>query len=165
MAITLEPITVSLSVGNYQAGMWAQPITLSLAVSDVEINRSFEADLGDLALRLDRLQSGTSYFDQNGRATFQFQRHWQKHCESIEGAFTRLRDAVVAIQTAYDAAAQAEAAASAANNAVAAVDTAITAVTTDLEAIKSGEFNFPAIRVGGEEFVNPGDGGGLQPSL
>jgi hypothetical protein len=70
-----------------------------------------------MTLRLERLQRGVAYFDKEGRATVQFQLHWQRTMEAIEAS-------VNGIQTALDAAAAADAAALAAQTAADGANTA-----------------------------------------
>lgn len=128
-----------------------------LVGQEAGFTREATINLGDLDLKLDRLQISQSYFNDRGQPTPQMQRFWQRHCEAFETAFSALRDSVTAIQMAYDATAQAQTAATEANNAVAAVQETAAAATQLVEDLQSGELNLPAITIGGTRFGNKGD--------
>lgn len=128
---------------------------LALSGGELALTREYDVDLGQVsALRLDRLQAQTAYYDAQGRPTAQMQQFWQRHCEAIERSFGALARAVTAIQTAYDAAAQASAAASEAKAVVSTVTEAVASVQATVEEIQSGEINFDAVTIGGAKFVN-----------
>lgn len=144
------PISVeAIGLGNR---LRAEALRVVATPQTVTATRTLDVDLGDLELLLDRLNYKVAIVDGNGLPTFQFQRFWQDHCEKIERAFAALRDSVLAIQAAYNAAAQANAAAAEANNVVAEVQETVAGATEVLTRIENGEINFPSIVVGGQEF-------------
>jgi len=125
------------------------------------LSRTYSVDLGDLHLRLERLNSAFPVVDKMGRPSGQFQRFWQKHCEAIESAYSALASAVIAIQTAYDVAAQASAATSTALDAATQAGTAADQANQLINDIQGGVLNFPTIQIGGDKFYN--NGGILEP--
>jgi len=132
-----------------------------LTGSSATFSRTYSVDLGDLRLRLERLNSAFSVVAELGRPAGQFQRFWQKHCEAIESAYSALASAVVAIQTAYDVAAQASAATVVANDAATQAGVAADQANQLIDDIQGGVLNFPTIQIGGDKFYN--NGGVLEP--
>lgn len=137
----------------------------ALIGAEVTFARGFNVDLGSLTLKLDPLKKQQKYWNEDGTPTVLGQLHDQRQREAIEKAFNRLVASVAAIQAAYDAAAQASAAASEAKSAAVEVREEVAGVVETVTAIEAGTFNFPAITIGGEKFVNAGDGGGLKPAV
>lgn len=152
--LSAAPGTFSLTGGDVGAGSSFVGV-YQFAETGASLTRSFDVDIGaDGNLRLDRLQAGTSYFNDKGQPTAQMQQFWQRHCVAIEQAFASLRKSVDAIQTAYDAAAQASAAASQAQAVVETVNETAATLQTTVDQIQSGDFNFEAVTIGGNKFVN-----------
>lgn len=158
---TADAGTFSLTGGTIGSGLLIAG-ALALSGGGLGFTRSYDVDLGQVSnLRLDRLQTTTSYFNKDGQPTAQMQGFWQRHCEAIERSLGALATAVIAIQTAYDAAAQASAAASEAQAVVATVTDAVASVQGVVDDIQSGEFNFDSVTIGGRKFVN--NDGTLEP--
>lgn len=162
--LTAAAGVLALLGGGTDGASRADAGAFAVSGGEVRLTRAFVADVGDLTVKLDRLARQTAYFNKDGTPTAQFQLLWQRHCEAIELGFKKQADAILAIQAAYNAAAQASAAASAASNAAAEVRQEVSGIVETVTAIEDGTFNFPAITVGGEKFVNAGGAEGLKPS-
>jgi hypothetical protein len=133
--------------------LWAEAGAFTLSATDTELNREYDVDLGNLTLRLDRLQAQAKYYNPDGTPTRLGQTYWQRHCEAIETAFNSLRDAVAAIQAAYNAAAQATTAAATAQAAVVEVQAVADQAQQVVTDLQNGDLNLDAITVGGQKFV------------
>lgn len=145
---------VTLSGLGLGKGMFARAGKLALTGQPIRLAREYTVGLGELSLRLDRLEAQNAIVDAQGRPTGVFQRKWQRHCESIEASFGALRDAVLAIQTAYDAAAQAQQAVTEVNSALVTVQDTVATASQFVEDLQDGTMNLAAITIGGKKFVN-----------
>ena len=160
-SLTADVVSFGLSIEAIGQRLMAMTCMFDLTCNPVTVSRTYSVDLGDLRLRLERLNSAFPVVDKLGRPTGQFQRFWQKHCEAIESAYSALASAVVAIQTAYDVAAQASAATVVANDAATQAGVAADQANQLIDDIQGGVLNFPTIQIGGDKFYN--NGGVLEP--
>jgi hypothetical protein len=162
VSLSAEGGLFTLSGGDAGLGLAAEGGLFTLSGGAATMTPGYVVSLGSLELTLNKLPQ-MAIVGKDGRPSQMFQHDVNKERRAIMDAFNALRDAVTAIQTTFNEAAEARSAASEAANVAMQAQATVATVETTVTGLRTGAVAFEALNVGNGVYRHSGTDLTLEP--